>query len=364
MSRIFFDNNATTRLSDGVKEAMDEILGNPLNASSVHSYGRQARALVEKARKSVENLVGIENSRVVFTSSGTEANNLALCGFAGKVLVSAIEHVSVLKPRQDAVIINVSENGVIDLNDLDKKLAEIDGKKLVSLMFANNETGILQPVKEASEIAKKHGALLHVDAAQGFGKVSVDVSFADMVTISAHKFGGPLGAAAIVVKRSVELNPLIKGGGQEQGYRSGTENIPAIYGFGVACDSVGMLLKAAGKVNNLRSFLEIGIKNSSIDAVIIGERENRLPNTSLISMPGVSSETQLIEFDLNGIAVSAGSACSSGKIARSHVLSAMGIGDKVAGNVVRVSLGYENNEAEIISFVSFWKELFDRVNNK
>lgn len=352
MHNIYLDNNATTALDTKVVDSMIEVMGRALNPSSPHKMGRMARSIVEDARKKIAEFLGVDNNyRVIFTSSGTEANNLAIKGFEGQNLfVSEIEHHSVLNAckKVDKVLIPVNENGTVNIEKLEKLLILRRAKPLVSVMMANNETGVIQPMEEVVRVAKKWGAVVHSDTVQCFGKIDVNISALDidMFTVSAHKFGGPQGIAALVVKKDVQLTPQTLGGGQEQNMRGGTENIVAIHGFAKAVEQI----KIDSKVKVLRDRLESEIKAFANDAVIFGEEAERLPNTSFIAMPNATSETQLIHFDMHDIAVSAGSACSSGKIEPSHVLKAMGIDDKVAKTAIRVSLGKNSGEADIDTF--------------
>lgn len=360
--RVYLDHNATTPLKSCVMEAMLALPPLPYNPSSIHSYGREARRIVEEARRQIKRalkLEGHDGYECVFTASGTEANNLALKGLNTQtLLVSAIEHASVLKIEHgNRKVIPVTSEGIVDLAALETLLAEAEGKILVSVMLANNETGILQPIREIAELAQRYDALVHCDAVQAFGKIDVapvDLNV-DLLTISAHKCGGPLGAGALIYKKKYPLSAIITGGGQERSLRSGTENVPAIVGFGAA--AANLAYDAAG-ISALRDGLETSLEG----ARMIGKRMPRLPNTSYLVMPGVASETQLIDFDLKGVAVSAGSACSSGKVTVSHVLLAMGVPEKEAACAVRVSLGEGTSENDITRFIAVWKELYARSN--
>ena len=347
----YLDYNATAPMRPEVAARMQELAGVPLNASSVHKYGREAKKHLEDARKTIADVISAWSNEIVFCASGTEANNWALKGFADKkIIVSAIEHNSVLF-GQDTF--PVTADGVVDLAALDALLAK-SSPYLVSVMLANNETGVIQPIHEVSEICKKHGALLHCDAVQGLGKIPVDFGAigADMMTVSAHKCGGPVGAAALVVRRDLAIKPLLTGGGQELGRRAGTENVIAITGFAKAVE-----LFDFGYMRALRNWLDTMEKDVP---VVFGKSAERLPNTSCIAMPGVSGEVQLMNFDLKGFAVSAGSACSSGRIERSHVLAAMGAGE-LAGNAIRVSGGWNTTQDEIAAFALEWKNVSARL---
>lgn len=362
MPRIYFDHNATAPVEGTVINAVAEVMANPYNASSIHGTGRQARSLIENARKEVAAFAGadLDNYRLVFTSSGTESNNLALKGVnTDNIIISAIEHASIIKTVKNANMVPVDSDGVVNIEGLERLLRALGGKNLVSIMLANNETGVIQPIKEIAAIVHKYGSILHTDAAQCFGKIEVDMKNldVDLLTISAHKFGGPQGAAALITKKSVNLSPLITGGGQEHGYRAGSENIAAIHGFGTAAKIAREKLSSMPEISNLRDKLELELEKFAPNAVIFGKNSARLPNTSYIAMPGIGNQTQLIHFDLNGVDLSAGSACSSGRIEPSHVLKAMGVASDIAGCAIRISLGTANTEDEINLFIDLWKGL-------
>lgn len=361
----YMDNNATTATSKAVFAAMNELKELPLNASSIHSLGRKARGLIEAARENIAKLANSGNCRVIFTASGTESNNMALRGLDKyKVIVSSIEHASVLKVGTHAHEIPVNNAGIIDVLGLERLLLQYAGEKmLVSVMLANNETGVLQPIREIAEIVHAHGGFIHTDAAQCFGKITVDMAAlgVDMLTISAHKFGGPQGVGALIAGKHVPLHSFILGGGQEQGYRAGTENIAAIHGFGVAALESTDNIKEMNNVAMLRDKIESSIKNIAQDAVIFGNDAERLPNTSMIAMPNITSQTQIMHFDMEGIAVSSGSACSSGKVETSHVLLAMGVAPELAKSAIRISLGINNTARDADKFINAWKKLYERV---
>jgi cysteine desulfurase len=373
--RVYLDWNATAPLRPEAREAMIAALDEAGNPSSVHAEGRAARRLVEDARRRVAALVGAEPADVVFTSGGTEANALALTpgqGTAGPqvLLVSAIEHPSVLAGGRfaaDAVIkVPVAPDGRVDLAALERQLARLErdrrGRALVSLMLANNETGVVQPVAAAAEIVHRAGGLLHVDAVQGAGRIPCDINAlgADLLTVSAHKLGGPKGVGALV-RCSTAVNwpePLIKGGGQERGTRAGTENVAAIAGFGAAAAAAARELEAERRrLAILRDHLETRLKADFPGVTIFGADVERLPNTTLFALPGAKAETAVIGLDLGGVAVSSGAACSSGKVGPSHVLAAMGIPGALAGGAVRVSLGYATQGADIDRFLAAWRTL-------
>ena len=369
--RVYLDWNATTPLRPEAREAMAaawDFCGNP---SSVHAEGRQARRLVEEARAAVAGAVGAQPRNVVFTSGGTEANALALTpglrrgsGLpVERLLISAIEHASVLAggrfPAEAIGTIGVTGAGLLDLDRLRTKLG--DGPPtLVSVMLANNETGAVQPVAQVAEIVHATGGLLHVDAIQAFGKISFDIKAlnADLVTVSGHKIGGPKGVGAVALAEGVRgLEPLLRGGGQELGHRAGTENVAGIAGFGAAAKAaMGTRQSDAIRLESLRNRLERGLRETT-GAIVFSGDVPRLPNTTLFTVPGLKAETAVIGFDLEGIAVSSGSACSSGKVQPSHVLKAMGFGPEIAEGAVRLSLGWSTSPADIDSCLKAWRKL-------
>jgi cysteine desulfurase len=371
--RVYLDWNATTPLRPEARQAMAvawDVAGNP---SSVHAEGRQARRLVEDARDAVATAVSARRQDVVFSSGGTEANALALTpGLrraggepARRLLVSAIEHASVLAGGRfaaDAIAtIKVSGAGLVDLDHLRERLAE-GAPALVSVMLANNETGAIQPIGDIADIVRAAGGLLHVDAIQGLGKISFDINSikADLITLSAHKIGGPKGVGAVVVSEDVQgLEPLLRGGGQEMGRRAGTENVAGIAAFGAAVRAATAALKDdAERLQGLRGRLEGGLKETP-GMILFAADAPRLPNTTLFTVSGLKAETAVIGFDLGGIAVSSGSACSSGKVQPSHVLAAMGFGRELAEGAVRLSLGWSTSEADIDLALEAWRKLAD-----
>src|SRR5581483_5235990 len=370
-ARVYLDWNAATPLRPEARAAMAaawDLVGNP---SSVHAEGRQARRLVEEARAVVAEAIGGLPRNLVFTSSGTEANALALTpglrsggrGPVQRLLVSAVEHASVLAggrfPAEAVSRIAVGRSGVVDLDDLRRQLAS-GSPALVSIMAANNETGTLQPIREAAEIVHEAAGLLHVDAIQAFVKIPFDISVmrADLAAVSAHKIGGPKGVGALVVADGITgLEPLLRGGGQELGRRAGTENVAGIAGFGAAAKAAMARRDAEGAhLQLLRDRLERGLRQSE-GLTLFAEEVARLPNTTLFTAPGLKAETAVIGFDLAGIAVSSGSACSSGKVQPSHVLQAMGFADKTAQGAVRLSLGWSTSEADIHCCLEAWRKL-------
>jgi cysteine desulfurase len=373
--RVYLDWNATTPLRPEARQAMAaawDMAGNP---SSVHAEGRQARRLVEDARATIAAAVGARPQDVVFTSGGTEANALALTpGLrrgAGepvrRLLVSAIEHTSVLSggrfSPETIATIAITGSGLVDVDHLRGLLA--DGPPaLVSVMLANNETGALQPVGEVADIVHEAGGLLHVDAIQALGKIPFDIKSmkADLVTLSAHKIGGPKGVGALVLADEAQgLEPLLRGGGQELGRRAGTENVAGIAAFGAAVRAAMAALQGdAARLLALRERLEKGLQQTP-GMIVFSDGTPRLPNTTLFTVPGLKAETAVIGFDLGGIAVSSGSACSSGKVQPSHVLAAMGVSRELAQGAVRLSLGWSTSEADIDLALQAWRKLADAL---
>jgi cysteine desulfurase len=361
----YLDYNATAPVRPEAALAMAAALGRTGNPSSVHRAGREARALLEQARESVAALVGAPAHAVVFTSGGTEANNQALQSVSGPRLVSSIEHDSVLAAAPDALRIPVDGDGVIDLAKLAELLAAAR-PALVSVMLANNETGVIQPMREVVACARRHGALAHCDAVQAAGKIPIDFSELglDFMTLSAHKLGGPAGVGALVLGPGIEPVALHQGGAQERRWRPGTENLPGIVGFGSACELAAADTGWQQRVGALRDRLEAGIAAIAPQARVLGAGAPRLANTSCVAMPGVGNQTQLIELDLAGIAVSAGSACSSGKVGPSHVLAAMGVAADEAQSAIRVSLGWASTASDVDRFLAAWGRLYERTRTR
>jgi cysteine desulfurase len=362
-TETYLDWNATAPLRPQAAAVMSAMLARCGNPSSVHRWGRAARQAIEQAHSAVAALLGVPSEGVVFVSGGTEANHLALLG-AGRehVLVSAVEHDSVLRAVPKAELVPVDHDGVVVLDTLDRLLAADARPALVSVMLANNETGVVQPVGAIGAIARKHGALFHCDAVQAAGKIALDAHTigADFVTLSAHKLGGPPGIGALVVTRELELTPLLHGGGQERGRRAGTENVTGIAGFAAAAVAAAEEIAVYDRVRALRDALEAGVATVTSEAVVLGAAAPRLPNTAAIAMPGVAAETQVIALDLDGVMVGAGAACSSGKVGPSHVLEAMGVGPDLVGSTIRVSLGWDSSEADVDHFLRAWTRLYRR----
>ncbi len=367
----YLDYNASAPLRPGVSEAVRRGLETPGNPSSVHRTGRVARRLLEESRDAILKIANRAEFRLVFTSGGTEANNLALCG-AGqmgitRIIHAGIEHPSVAQSAQKSGLtvetVATGRDGIVDLDEIQERLSSSDTPALVSVMSANNETGVIQPVAAIGDLCRAHGALFHTDAVQVFAKADLDVALesADMVSISAHKFGGPLGIGALLFRSDLHPAASIVGGGQELGYRSGTENLAGVLGFAEAAKQSSADKALGPRLALLRGQLEDGLRNLSSDVVIFGETVNRLPNTTCFGEQGIAAETAVMSLDLAGVAVSAGSACSSGKAARSQVISAMGWDDQLASASIRVSMGWGSQEQDVERFLSAWKEVRGRL---
>ena len=376
VSRVYLDWNATAPLRAESREALLSALREAGNPSSVHAQGRDARALLERARNQVAALLGAEARGVIFTSGATEANMLALTPTlhtaddprpVTRLLASAVEHPSVQAGGRfatDAVdTVPVTPDGAVDLDALEtavSRLAAAGERVLVSIMAVNNETGVIQPVVEAARIVHEAGGLLHVDAVQAAGRIEFNINEidVDLVTVSSHKIGGPQGAGALVRAHDrLQFAPAIRGGGQERGWRAGTENVAAIAGFGAAAAEAarGRVAEAA-RLGELRERLERGLLEIEPDTVVFGQRAGRAANTTLFAVPGIRAETALIALDLEGIAVSSGAACSSGKVTPSHVLAAMGVPLEIAAGAIRVSTGWSTSETDIETFLKTWRK--------
>ncbi len=368
-SGIYLDYNATAPIRPDVISLVCEVMTEGGNPSSVHARGRKARARVETARRQLSQLLGSKPQEIIFTSGGTEANNMVFGGFDGRTLiVSAGEHDSVGAPalHQNAKVIPLQPNGLLDLAALKALLAAADDPVLVSVMLANNETGVIQPIAEIAELVHEKGGLLHTDAIQAVGKIAVDFAQlnVDMMTVSSHKIGGPQGQGALLLREGLPIQTRQRGGGQELGRRGGTENVAGIAGFGLAAELAANELDKMPGLASLREKMETEITQFCSNCVIYGKEVSRLPGTSCLSMPGVNAELQVMNFDLAGIAVSAGSACSSGKVKASHVLTAMGASEDAASEAIRVSLGRLTTPEEIAKFVEVWQKLYHKKGSK
>lgn len=375
----YLDHNATSPLRPEAREAMSRAMGMGGNPSSVHGAGRAARALVEKAREQIAALVHARAQDVIFTSGGTEANALALWGAVQgaldaearitRLFASAIEHDSVRAnaeaiaervPGVRSQTIPVTSAGVVDTEALRVLLREGKGRAIVAVMLANNETGSIQPVEQVAKLAKEAGALLMVDAIQAAGKIEIDFTAlsADYLTLSAHKLGGPQGVGAVIVKDGAPFATQILGGGQERGKRAGTENVVGIAGFGAAAEASLRDLGAVARIALLRDRFEHGLKRIAPEAIVFGEP--RLGNTSNFALPGIAAETAVIALDLDGVMISSGAACSSGKVKPSHVLRAMGVSEDIARSALRVSFGWNSTEVNADAALASLHKLVSR----
>ena len=364
MRTAYLDWNATAPVRQEAAAAVAAALSATGNPSSVHRFGRESRRIVNEARDAVAALVHARAEEIVFTSGGTEANVQALEGFPGRrLLISAIEHDSVRGNAPDAEIVPVLADGRADLAALEAMLAADPRPALVSVMFANNETGVIQDVAAIARIAHRYNALYHCDAIQAAAKLAVDFAALDidLMTLSAHKLGGPMGIGALVVRSGLAIEPLLRGGAQERRLRGGTENLPGIAGFGVAARAAKNGLAAYPEIAMLRDGTQCRLCELASDAVVFGADAPRLPNTLCVAMPGVASSTQVIALDLAGVMVSAGAACSSGKVTRSHVLDAMGVAPALAECAIRISLGWTTTEEHIDQLVGAWGALYART---
>lgn len=361
---VYLDHNAATAPDLEILQGVLHILKNSVNASSLHQAGQKASQVVAKSRKQVmKGLNCPKDTQCIFTSSGTEANNLAMKGMSAECqLISTTEHISIINAACNPIHIPVGSTGLIDLGALVDSLERCSGQScVVSVMLANNETGIVQPIKEIAQIAKKYNAIMHTDAAQAVGRIPVDFAAleVDAMTISGHKFGGTQGCGALLVKDCIKIKPLIEGGPQENYARAGTENVAAIYSIGAASEKIDSLLAHTAHILQLRNYLEDGILDFATDALVIAKNASRISNTSCIVMPGVHKSSQVMYFDMHNIAVSAGPACAHGMLNRSHVLAAMNLPEAINDGAIRVSLGWENTMDEIKFFLQKWKDLYN-----
>lgn len=379
--RIYLDHNATSPLRPQVRAAMEAALAVSGNPSSVHAEGRAARALIETARAQVASAVGRRPRDVVFTSGGTEAANFTLSpalglssGGCDRLLAGAGEHACVLSghrfPAGAVELLPLRADGVLDLEALAGALERRAGRpSMVALQAANNETGVVQPVREAGRLARAHGGLLICDAVQALGRISCHPCAldAEVLLLSAHKIGGPKGVGALVFEadRLHMGEAFVRGGGQERGFRGGTENVPGIVGFGVACEeAVRSLESEAARLSSLRDALEHRLCSNVPGLVVFGAGSERLPNTSAFAAPGVKAETLVIALDLAGAAVSSGSACSSGKVKPSHVLAAMGVASDLATGALRVSLGWSTCEKDVTVFCEIYEKTLRSIGSR
>lgn len=365
---LYLDCNATMPVRPAAAEAMLRVLREPGNASAIHAFGRTARRHIEEARAAVASLAATSPAYVVFTSGATEANNIVLKTFAGeKIFTSAIEHPSVLEAAPDAMRIPVTPDGVIDLAALER-LLQAEKPGLISVMLVNNETGVIQPVADIVRMARRLSpqTRVHTDAVQAAGRIGIDFSAlqADYMTLSAHKMGGPQGAGAIIMAPGAKIEKLFHGGGQEKRQRPGTENVAAIAGFGAAAKIAQETMPEFQALSALRDALEMRLEAIEPRLKIFGRNAPRVSNTSQISLPGVPAETQLMALDLEGVAVSSGSACSSGTVKPSHVLKAMGASDPEALGAMRISMGWNTVPEDVDRFCAAWEKMHARIRDK
>jgi len=361
---IYLDYNSSAPLGKGVKEAICSALDHVGNPSSVHQSGKKAKAVINKTREILSDYLDVPSQNLIFTSGGTESNALALRGIDADVFfVSAIEHASVLQtaqhhPNSGFQKIPVNSQGIVDLEALTSLLKSADGKKvLVSVMMANNESGVIEPISEIRKIVHAYGALMHVDAAQALGKIPIsreDLKV-DLMSFSGHKIGAPMGVGALYVREGLSFRGLYEGGGQERRFRSGTENVSGIAGFGKAVENIDFSKWEAIKSHRL--FLESTLREKFSDLFIASDRVSRLPNTTLMSRPSLPSSTQVIQLDLEGICVSSGASCSSGVVKSFSVLKAMGVSQEIVSSVIRVSLGPETGREDIERFMTVYSHI-------
>ena len=360
---IFLDYNATVPMRIAAKKSILEAIESPLNASSVHSLGREGRKKLEHARETLAQHLAIPASQIIFNSGATEGNNTVLQHFSNdKVITSAIEHPAVLEAVKNAIQAPVNTEGQIDLSALEELLIK-EKPALVSIMAINNETGVIQPIKEASALIHRHGALFHCDAAQALGKINLNMQELgiDFLTLSAHKVGGPQGTGALAIGFCGITPTLLHGGGQEKSARGGTENVAGISGFGAALtETLASMDQEQERLKNLKDKLETEL--AKIEGITIhGQSAPRANNTTLFSLKGTSSDTLLISLDLDGFCVSNGSACSSGKVKISHVLKAMGVDNTLASATIRISTGWKTTLDDIENFIEAFKKIAARV---
>jgi cysteine desulfurase len=363
--RVYLDYNATAPLRAEAKAAMIEALDVAGNPSSVHSEGRKARGVIEAAREAVARLVGAKPSEVVFTSGATESNAWVMAQPWDTIFVSGVEHDSVLAPARangaKLVTLGTGRDGYVAVEEIAARVLSgaVTGRTLIALQLANNETGVIQDVAAVTAFAREHGLFVHTDAVQAPGRITVDFAAlgVDTLSLSAHKLGGPKGIGALVIRDHLDLVPLIRGGGQERRRRAGTENLPGIAGFGAAAEAALTDLATASRIEKMRNDFEAAVRAVAPATVIVAKAAPRLNNTTALALPGKLAETLVIRLDLAGIAVSAGSACSSGKVGASHVLEAMGLPRDVAAGTIRVSLGPLTTKDDIAAFVAAWKDI-------
>ena len=359
MKPVYLDYNATTPIRPEILSLVAKAMGEVGNSSSVHRFGQAARKYIEDARAQVASLCHVTPEQVIFTSGATESNNTILHGYRDQsVLISAIEHPAIIQSAPHAVHIPVTPDGLVDIEAYKKLLAE-KSPALVSIMTVNSETGVIQPIKELAQLAHDAGALFHTDAVQAAGRIEINMDDmgVDYMSLSAHKMAGPQGVGAIVVRKGLETPKLMHGGGQEKNCRAGTHNTAGIAGMGLAAEIAKNNIDTYADIQKLRDHLEAEIKKISNKAVIYGENAPRVGNTCNVGLPGVPAQTQMMQLDLEGIAVSSGSACSSGSFKPSHVLTAMGLSETQAKSALRISIGYATTRADIDRFLEVWSKI-------
>lgn len=363
--KIYFDYNATAPMRPEVFALMADIMAKPYNASAVHGYGREGKRIIDSARRQIAALTGADSNNVIFNSGATEGNNTILKHFAakGRILVSDMDHPSVLDVIPDSEKIPSLKNGLINLDALEEMLKQAK-TELVSVMLVNNETGIIQPALEISKLAQKYGAWFHSDCTQALGRIPLEINALGIhfMTCSSHKIGGPQGVGALILGLCGETPTLLNGGGQEKRARSGTENVAGIAGFGLAAELAQKNMPGEQKrLQHLRDHLETQILKSYPSIRIYGTNVPRVAGTSMFSIPGTSSETMLMAFDLEDIAISNGSACSSGSVKASHVLKALGASDEDSTSALRVSLGWDSKEDDVAAFLNAFEKIIGRI---
>lgn len=360
-------------MKPAVKNATARAFDITGNASSTHGFGQSARMAVEAARRQLARGLNADPEWVVFTSGATESNNTILrsaeqLGF-DQIFISSLEHPSIwdLESEIDSArFIPATPDGVIDLNKLGQMLDNAAGKALISVMMVNNETGVIQPIEQIVELAGTHDAVVHMDAVQAIGRIKVDIENlgVDLVSVSGHKFGGPSGVGALIIRDETPFYPMLIGGGQEKSKRAGTENVAGIVGMGLAMDLAVQDLKTYQRMANWRDGMETAIKSAVPPVRILGENAQRVANTSMLVLPGLASQTQLMKLDLKGIACSGGSACSSGRSEPSHVLRAMGLDDDLVGNALRVSMGWNTSKTDVAIFRDAYIAMAEKLTQK
>ncbi len=362
--RIYLDYNATAPVRPNVYDVWREVTQLPCNPSSIHKEGRAAKALLEMSRRALAEMLSCWPAELVFTSGGSEANMMALTAFPDMPKAVAVtEHASVLEALPDAVRMPVNRDGVLDMDALERILKQTDKPTLVSVMLANNETGVIQPIQDIAAMVHRYGGIMHCDAVQAFTKIPVDCTLLgiDILTLSAHKIGAGTGAGLLYIRQPLMVPSLIKGGKQEEGRRAGTENLAAIVAFSNVAE---LAMKESEHMQKLRQWLDQLENKCQLSfphhAIVMGKHTSRLPNTVSLQMPNVESQKQLMYFDLNHIAVSAGSACSSGRITASHVIAGM-LGEGAGDDVIRISGGWATKQSDIEHFGAVWQRYVKKI---